>query len=133
MAKVAIFDDTPRRCVQFDEDTEVRLSYLSKEEALALNKEVDKIVSRTGADRSVIWNQKLGQRCVHGWRNMSDHSHPGLVYPDGRPIPYSDANRDMMMKSCREFSIFVGENCIDPQVFLEIEQAAAQEEEIKNG
>jgi hypothetical protein len=133
MAELALFDDLQKRWVQFDEDTEFQVSYLSKEEALELNKEVDKIVSRTGSDRSVVWNQKLGQRTLHGWRKVTDHDHPGLKFPSGQPIPYTPANRDMLMKRSREVSIFVGETVIDAQVFLEIEQAAGEETGIKNG
>ncbi|GEM_PF-4814935 len=132
MAKIAIFDDTPRRWVQFDVDTEVLVSYLDKEAALELSKKVDKIVSRTGTERSKIWNQKLGELTVHGWRNIDEHGKPGLKTPRGVEIPYTPANRDLLMKGCREFSIFVGETCIDAAVFLEMEQAAAEAEETKN-
>ncbi|MEA5113016.1 MAG: hypothetical protein VB050_03230 [Geobacteraceae bacterium] len=132
MAKVALFDEQQKRWVQYDEDTEVLLSYLSKPDALNLNKKVDKIVSRTGADRSTVWNQKLGEEVVHDWRHKERHSEPGLVYPDGTPIPYNPVNRDLMMKGCREFSIFVGETCIDAAVYLEIDQQIREAGEIKN-
>jgi len=132
MAKVAIFDDTPKTWVQFDVDTEVLIAYLSKEDALELSKKVDKIVSRTGADRSSVWNQKLGELTVHGWRKIEDSSHPGLTTPRGVPIPYTPANRDLLMKGCREFSVFVGETCIDASVYLEISQQVEEPEAIKN-
>lgn len=132
MAKLGIFDETPKRFIQFDEDTEVLLSYLGKEEALELSKQVDKIVSRTGADRVKVWNQKLGEQAVHGWRHLQNHDLPGFTYPDGRPIPFTPENRDLLMKSCREFSVFVGEQVIDARVFMEIEAQASEGEEIKN-
>lgn len=133
MAKLGIFtDESPKKWLQFDEDTEVSVSYLKKEEALQLSKDVDKIVNRTGGDRTVVWNQKLGERTVHGWRKMKDHDQPGFTYPDGTPIPFSAENRDLLMKSCREFSIFVGENTIDAKVFMEIEAQPLAREAIKN-
>jgi hypothetical protein len=132
MAKLGIFTESPQRWLQFDEDTEVLLSYLKKEQALQLSKDVDKILSQTGSDRTVVWNQKLGALVVHGWRNMKNHDAPGFTYPDGSPIPYTPENRDLLMRSCREFSIFVGENTIDPKIFMEIEQTLAEAEGIKN-
>jgi len=132
MAKLGIFDETRKRWIQFDEDTEVLLSYLGKEEALELSKQADKLVSRTGSDRVVVWNQKLGERTVHGWRHLKNYDLPGFTYPDGRPIPFTPENRDLLMKSCREFSVFVGEQTIDAKVFMEIEAQAGEAEAIKN-
>jgi hypothetical protein len=132
MAKVAIFEDAQQRWIDFDEDTEVLIEYLDKPAALELSKEVDKLVARTGSDRMPIWNQKLGERVVKSWRKRTDHNHPGLIRPSGEPIPFTAENRDMMMKHCREFSSFVGENSIDAKVFLEIQRQPEEQEKIKN-
>jgi hypothetical protein len=130
MAKVAIFEEgNPRRWKQFDEDTEVLIEYLPRPDAIELNTQVDKLTARTGGNRQNIWGREIGKRCVHGWRNVDQEKkaeHSGLVMPNGEQIPYNEANRDKMMKFCREFSIFVNENAIDAQVFLEIEQQKAE-------
>lgn len=118
MAKVAIFDEEQVKTFEFDEDTDVDLKYLTKEEARELNKAVEKIVNRTGADWSVVWNQKLGEEVVKGWRHRKNADHPGFTLPDGTPIPFTPENRDMMMKHCREFSLFVGENTVNAKEFL---------------
>lgn len=135
MARVAIFTEAQRRWIQFDEDTEVLVEYLDRPAAIALNKDVDKIVARTGGDQQIIWGRELGKRAVHGWRNINQEKHPdhpGVTLPDGTPILYNEANRDLMMKGCREFSIFVNGNAIDAAVFLEINQQNQEKQETKN-
>jgi hypothetical protein len=132
MAKVAIFTEKQSKHIQFDEDTEVLITYLDKPAALELNKDVDKICKRTGSDWTNIWNQKLGEATIKGWRNINNHDHPGLTLPDGTPIAYNDTNRDMMMKNCREFSIFINETAVDGKAFLEIQQAAAEKADAGN-
>ncbi len=118
MAKVAIFSEEQIKTFEYDEDTDVDLAYLTKEAAIKLNKEVDKIVNRTGADWSVVWNQKLGEAVVRRWYHRTDPDHPGFALPDGTPLPFNAENRDMMMKRCREFSMFVGENTVNATEFL---------------
>lgn len=132
MAKCAIFDDEQTKVIEYDADTDVVLAYLTKEEAVKLNKDVEKIVSRTGADWSLVWNQKLGERVVKGWYNRFDANHPGFVMPNGTPIQFTPENRDMMMKRNREFSLFVGQNTVDAQVFLDLKEEAKDKQEAKN-
>lgn len=132
MARCAIFDDEQVRTLEYDEDTDVSLVFLTKEEAVKLNKEVDKIVQRTGSEWSLIWNQKLAERCVRGWNHRTNPDHPGFVMPDGSPIPFTPENRDMMMKRNREFSLFVGQSVVDSGLFLEMKEKAQEKEEIKN-
>jgi len=126
MAKVAIFEEATRGWLEFDEDTEVLIEYLDRPAAIALNKEVDKLTARTGGDRQIIWGRELGKKVVHGWRHKDQEKypdHPGLTLPGGSQIPFNETNRDMMMKSCREFSIFVNESAIDGSIFLELAAA----------
>lgn len=118
MAQVAIFDEEQIKTFEFDEDTDVELAYLTKEDAAKLNRNVEKIVNRTGADWALVWNQKLGERVVRGWRNRTKPDHPGFTLPDGTPLSFTPENRDMMMKRCREFSLFVGENTVNAKEFL---------------
>jgi len=132
MAKVAIFDDTLQKWIEYDEDTEVLIQYLPKEAAKELSAKVDKIVNRTGSPWAQVWEQKIAEAAVKGWRQMGNHSHPGFVLPDGSPIPFTPENRDMMMKRCREFSTFVTDNAIDAKIFMEISTKPAEAAEIKN-
>jgi hypothetical protein len=137
MAQVALFTEAPQGWIQFDEDTEVLIEYLDRPAAIELNKAVDKIVARTGGDQQIIWGRELGKKAVHGWRNIDqEHNpgHPGFVLPDKEktPIQFNDANRDLMMKGCREFSIFVNGNAIDAGVFLEINKKNQEKQVAKN-
>ncbi len=134
MAKVAIFDDEQVKVFEYDDDTNVELAYLSKEEAQELSKKVDQIVSRTGSLWSKVWNQKLGERVVKRWFHRTNPDHPGLTLPNGTPIAFTPENRDMMMIRCREFSLFVGENTTSAKEFLaEKEQVSKDKLKVKNG
>lgn len=134
MAKVAIFDDSQIKTFQYDEDTDVDLEFLRKEDAQELNKEVDKIVHRTGSDWSKVWNTLLGRRVVKGWRHRTDPDHPGFVMPNDTPIPFNQDNLDMMMVRNREFSLFVGENTISAKEFLASKAKTGEEKKkAKNG
>lgn len=119
MARLGLFDGEQKQWIQFDEDTEVLLGFVDKEELNKLNRLADKQARLTKGDVTVIGNRLLGERAVFGWRKCSDHTHPGLMTANGTPIQFSATNRDMLMKSCREFSNFVNENAIDSAVFLE--------------
>lgn len=121
MAKIGIFDEQKQQWVQIDEDTEVLIRFVDKEELNALNRKADKTARLTKGDVSVIGNRLLGEVAVFGWRKLSDHNHPGLLDAKGNPIPFTAENRNMLMKRCREFSNFVNETAIDSSVFLEME------------
>lgn len=127
MGKVAIFDDAQVKSFEYDEDTDIDLEFLRKEDALELNKEVGKIVARTGSDWNKVWNSLLGRRVVKGWRHRTQADHPGFVLPDNTPIPFTEENLDMMMSRNREFSAFVGENTISAKEFLASKTKTAKE------
>jgi hypothetical protein len=134
MAQVAIFDEAPKAWIDFDDDTEVLIEYLDRPDAIALHKEVDKLTARTGGDRQIIWGRELGKKVVHGWRHKDQKKnpdHPGLVLPGGAPLPFNEANRDLMMKKCREFSAFVNESAIDGKIFLELSENEGAVKEAK--
>lgn len=136
MAKIGIFDEQKQQWVQIDEDTEVLVRFVDKEELNALNRKADKIARLTKGDISVIGNRLLGEVAVFGWRKITDHTHPGLMDANGHPIPFTNLNRDMLMKRCREFSNFINETAIDASVYLEMQSDAEHhqehQEEIKN-
>lgn len=129
MARVGLFDGEQQQWIQFDEDTEVLLGFVDKEELNKLNRLADKQARLTKGDVVVIGNRLLGERAVFGWRKCSNHNHPGLMTAAGAPIPFSVENRNMLMKSCREFSNFVNENAIDSSVFLECTADAVTRQE----
>lgn len=137
MAKIGIFAEQKQQWVQIDEDTEVLIRFVDKEELHALNRKADKTARLTKGDVSVIGTRLLGEVAVFGWRKINDHNHPGLLDAKGNPIPFTAENRNMLMKRCREFSNFVNETAIDSSVFLEMQSEAQTHredlEEIKNG
>jgi hypothetical protein len=133
VAKLALFDVAQDKWLEFDQDTDLCIEYLDKEAAGELSKAVDKLCVRTGGDRMAVWNQKLGERCLKGWRKRADTGNPGLTFPDGSPIPFTPENRDMLMKRCREISLFVNENAVNPGIFLDQQADGEARDEAKNG
>ncbi len=119
MAKVGVFTVAPKMWFSYDADTEVELEFISKERMGKIVKKADDAAKRVGGTASVVYDMFLGKAAVHGWRNKDDHNHPGLLLPNGNPIPFSEENRNLLMKSCSEFSTFVFRNCTGSESFLE--------------
>ena len=107
MAKVGIFSQSPRKWFLFDEDTEVELEYIDKERLRKLLVKADDGAKKIGEKSNVIFDILLGKTVVHGWRKVKDPTAPGLAFPDGTPLPFSEDHRNLMMRRCEEFGSFV--------------------------
>lgn len=129
MGKVGIFDEERTKWIQFDEDTEVHIRFIGKEELRKIFKKAEKTAKLTGADSTEISNRELGRTCVLGWRKIDDYNHPGLIV-NNKPLSFTPDNIDMLMKRSLDFSRFINENAIDSKLFLEEEQE--REAETKN-
>jgi len=128
MAELGVFDEPKDKWIQYDEDTEVQIRHIGKEELRKINLKAAKTAKLTGVDSVAINNKMVGRAAVLGWRKIDDHSHPGLKMK-GQPLPFTQENIDMLMRRSLEFSNFVNENCLDSKLFLdEIEE----KEETKN-
>lgn len=132
MGKLGIFDEDQFRWVQFDEDTEIRLKYINKEELTKINSKAEKAARLTGTDEREVFNRLLAERAVHGWRHVDNHDHSGLIVR-GEQLPFNDTNRNMLMKKSIEFSSFVNGNCTNSRLFLDDDQPEPAEGEGKNG
>ncbi|MEM4368374.1 MAG: hypothetical protein QXO21_05145 [Candidatus Anstonellales archaeon] len=126
MGKLGIFDEEKTKWIQFDEDTEVLLKFVSKEELKKISIKAERASRLSGVDPSDVANIQLGRTAVLGWRKIDNHNHPGLIVK-GQPFPYTKENVDLLMTKSLEFSKFVNENAINSRIFLEEE-----EEEEKN-
>ena len=129
MGKLGIFEDERKRWIQFDEDTEVRIRFIGREELRKLQIKAEKTASLSGGDARDILCQHLGKASVLGWRKMDDHNHPGLTVA-GEPLEYSPENVDMLMGKSQEFFRFVDTNSINSRIFLD---EAMEAEDSKNG
>ena len=135
MAEVVIGGEAPRNWVKYKEDTEVLLQYLDREEGVALNKKVDRIVAKTGGDHPIIFSVTLGAQVVYGWRHRDQKKfkdHPGLTV-GGKPFEFSETNRDKIMRFDRDFAMFVQANSINMDVFQIIEDEKKEKIAAKNG
>jgi len=128
MGEIGIFDDERKKWIQFDEDTEVLIRFIDRRELRKIQSKAEKTARLTGADADEIANRYLGRSAVLGWRKINDHSHPGLMI-QGRPLPYTPENVDMLMTRSLEFSKFVNEHCVNSKIFLQEDEEI---EEVKN-
>lgn len=133
MARLGLFEGKQQKYMDFDSDTEVLIAFLDKEQIMAIRKKGSKQARLSGGDEDVITNRLIGEAACLGWRKKTDHNHPGLLTSTGVAIPFSNENRDMLMKKSREFSNFVNDAAMDSIAFLEdetdpAELAAAKEE-----
>jgi len=129
MGNLGIFDDERKRWIQFDEDTEVHIKFVGREELKKLQRGAEKTAALANVDARDILATKLGRACVLGWRNMDDHNHPGLMV-NGQPLEFNQENVDMLMSRSTEFARFVDLNSVNSSLFLEEEQEEAAS---KNG
>ena len=124
MAKLLIFDDDENksRWFLFDEDTEVKINYLSRTELKKINAKSMKAGRLTKGDVLDYSNVLLGRKAVSDWRKKDDHAHPGLIVK-GQPLPFNQGNLDMLMTKSTEFSRFVNDICTDASLFDEEDEA----------
>ena len=122
MAKVGIFETPPRKWFPYDTDTEVELEFISKERMSKLIKQADDAAKKIKGTASIIYDMFLGKAAVYGWRNINQDKFPGdpgLKLPGGTALPFNENNRNLLMKSCSEFSTFVFRTCTDSANFLD--------------
>lgn len=121
MAQIGIFEKAPQKWIQYDEDTEVLLEYVDKEALTKLIKQANEASQKLKMPQGTVYDMFLGKKAVHGWRNMKDHSHPGLLLPNQQPIEHTPENRNMLMTKSRDFSEFVFQKSTNAAIFLESE------------
>ena len=128
MGKVGIFDAAQQKWHTFDDDTEVLIEFLPKDVIVGIQRKGAKQAKLSGGDVDVITNRLIGEAAVKGWRHKTNHSHPGFITPKKVPVPFTPDNRDLFMKSWREFSNFVNEVAIDSKEYLDADEPSVGEE-----
>lgn len=119
MAKIGIFNEAPQKYIQFDEDTEVLIRFVDKEELAGLIRKANEVAQKVKTPQNMAYDMFLGKKAVLGWRNIKDHNHPGLLLPGGEPISFTPENRNMLMTRSRDFSEFVFQKSTNSALFLE--------------
>jgi hypothetical protein len=120
MGKLGIFDEEQTKWIQFDEDTEIKVRFMGREDLSALYNKSEKAARLSGGDSTNIFNLNLAEKCVLGWRNVYDHNHPGIIV-NNSPVAFNPQNRSMLMKRSTEFATFINTTCKDSRLFLEDE------------
>lgn len=121
MAQIGIFEKAPQKWIQYDEDTEVLLEYVDKEALTKLMKQANEAAQKLKMPQGTVYDMFLGKKAVHGWRNIKDHSHPGLLLPNLQPIAHTPENRNLLMTKSRDFSEFVFQKSTNATIFLEVD------------
>lgn len=126
MAKIGVFNIAPRKKFLFDSDSEVELEFISKDRMTTIIAKAESAAKKVGGNKSTLYDMFLGKAAVHGWNHVDQEKnpgHPGLLLPDGRPIPFSEENRNMLMKKSSDFSSFVFRYCTEGSNFLDESEA----------
>ena len=118
MGQLGVFENDRIKWFPFDEDTEVCIKHVGKEELNKIRGKAVKAAKLAGADIAAVMNQRLGKAAVLGWRKVEEPEHPGLII-NGQPFPFNDQNRDFLMAKSLEFSNFVNETAINSREYLE--------------
>jgi len=110
--------------IQFDDDTEVLISYVSRQDLRALNKKAT-VTAYARHQKTKEYDPKtadmlLGRSAVKDWRALPGR--PGFTMK-GEPYPYSQENCDFLMENYNEFANFVNEQAIEFSNFVEEEKA----------
>ncbi len=127
MAELGIFDDEKEKWIQFDEDTEILIAFLPKEDLKSIIRKAEKTSRLSGESSIDIANLNIAKKVVKVWRKIRDHSHPGLMLK-GQPLPFNEENIIMLMKRSYEFSNFIQEYSTNVRFFMEEDDKV----EIKN-
>ncbi len=115
--------------VPFDDDTEILIAYVSREDLRVLRKEATSLkFMRHGKSEETDAKEAdrlLGRKAVKDWRALPGRK--GFTM-GGEPFRYSPENCDFLMERFNEFANFVNETAIDFVTFVEEEK----EETLKN-
>lgn len=128
MAEIDVFDGEKEGPVQFKVDTNVTLVYQDKAACGAIRKKAKKLATKSGMEYDDAFNLLLGRAAVKGWAHINKKNHPGLIF-NNKPFPFTEDNRDFLMRKSIDFSSFVNANVVDPDSFREEEE---EKEEAKN-
>jgi hypothetical protein len=114
MAEIGLYEEGRRKWLPYDEDTEVCIELLSKEQVRQINQKAAKAGKRAGE----MGDKLLGRAAVKGWRKTDDHEHPGFMVK-GIPFQFDQENLDTLMTRNTDFSAFVNKNCLNEDAFIE--------------
>jgi hypothetical protein len=117
--KVGIFETPPQKWFPYGADVEVLLQFLEKETVNDILMKGAEAAKKMKAKPTHVQDIFLGKSAVLGWRNPSDHDQPGLSLPDGKPLPFTPENRNLLIAKSQRFSEFVYRTCTDETKFLD--------------
>lgn len=103
--------------VEFGDDGEILLKYISQTELDSIIKKATKTVwanhQKTAELDNIKANRLLGRAAVKDWRNLTS---------EGKPFPYSPENCDLLMDQSWNFSLAVNDACTDMRNFVKKQQ-----------
>lgn len=117
--KIGIFETPPQKWFPFDKDTEVLIQYIEKAKLNVILMNGADAAKKMKAKSGSVQDIFLGKAAVFGWRKMDDHDHPGMLMPNGDPLPFSPESRNLVITKSQRFSEFVYRIATDETKFLE--------------
>jgi hypothetical protein len=114
MGEIGFYEEGKKQWIQYDEDTEVLILLLSKEEIRAIGQKSSKAGKKSGP----VYDKLLGRAAVKGWRHKTNLDQPGFSVK-GQPFPFSLENLDELMIKSSSFSKFVNDQCLNEDAFIE--------------
>ncbi len=114
----AIKKDKFQAWVTFDDDVEVLINYVPRDELAAIGKacvvvSLDTITRKESRDYDAITaDVKIAELAVADWRNRKTKTGTGFV-ADGEPFACTPENIALLVTKWGEFAKFVGIACVD--------------------
>jgi hypothetical protein len=130
MGEIGIFDEPRQEWIQFDEDTEVLMEFMPKDELKKMTQEAEKIARKTRQDVNEILGPRVVKRVVKNWRKIDAEGrpavpeHPGFTI-GGKPLEFNVENALMLHARSYEFFHFIQEYASNARYFIEAEKARA--------
>ncbi len=119
MAKIGVFEEAPQKWFKFDSDTEVLLKHIEKGRINAILLQGAEAAKKMSAKSSDVQDIFLGKEAVFGWRKVDAHKEPGFLLPDGSPLPFTAANRNLLMTKSKRFAEWVFNVCSNDLAYLD--------------
>jgi len=132
MAKIGVFEEAPQKWFRFDADTEVLLKHIEKGRVNAILLQGAEAAKKMKARGSDVQDIFLGKETVFGWRKVDAHEEPGFLLPDGTPLPFTAANRNLLMTKNRRFAEWVFATSTNDLAYLDEDGPLLEASDLKD-
>jgi len=130
--KIGIFDTPPQKWFPFDQDTEILIQYIEKAKLNIILMQGAEAAKKMKAKAASVQDIFLGKAAVFGWRKIADHDQPGMLLPNGDPLPFTPENRNLAITKSQRISEFVYRIATDETKFLDEDLPELDADDLKD-